>query len=225
MKKYRITDDLFELCPRLRVGGSPSVGTWLRNRVAEVPVSRKPLPHNLLLLLGVLYQFATRYLADEGIEPRPLSSHRIHQKLMPGWQRVPAARLTWVEARLNAIRPHPSLSVFIQSLPDHVVQQMMTWAPPVVLGADGEGDFLAIANVPTAMLARQRLTGLPARVRVLSARVGLRRPHDELFAGLAYVLQPLYAEHLRAIIAASDDPVLTRLLTGFSRASHFRIRG
>ena len=118
----------------------------------------------------------------------------------------------------------PKTSRLIAALPDELVAQLIAWAPPVVAPPDADGSLTVISAHWSAVLARQRLPGGRVRVRGLLTKPVVHRSLPEICCGLVSLLGPLVEDRRAVIAALAGSEMIAQLLTGYSRATFFRLR-
>ena len=178
-----------------------------------------------MLLVALSYQLARRLLEDLALAPQPLAPRRLRWKLRPGSARIPSSGILWSGIGSAKARPLPRTHAFMAELPEALVRQALAWAPPLVEPADRHGDSTVVANHLSALLARQRMLGQRVQVQRMHYATAQHRTLPEICQGIVHVLQPVYGQHRRRIAELAPDETQARLLTDYSRAQYFRLKG
>ena len=180
---------------------------------------------NALLLAALNYQLARRLLEDLALAPQPLTPRRLRWKLRPGSARIPASGILWLGIGSAKTQPLPRTHAFMAELPEALVRQALAWAPPLVEPADRHGVSAVVANHLSALLARQRMLGQRVQVQRMHYATAQHHTLPEICQGIVHVLQPVYEQHRRRIAELAPDETQARLLSGYSRAQYFRLKG
>lgn len=215
-----------ELVPPLVSGRRPLVVGQVHRLLCQGYQARwTKSQHRVLLLVALSYQLAHRLLEDLALTPQPLPSRRLRWAPCPRSERILATRIIWSSVGSARTQPLLRTHAFMAELPEALVSQTLAWAPPVVQPVDRNGACAVFANHLSALLARQRLPNQLIRVRRLQYGSALQRTLPEICQGIVHVLAPLYAEHRRRIAELAPDERQALLLTGYSRATYFRLKG
>lgn len=217
---------LLEIAPPLKSGGRPLVVGQVHRLLSREGEARWSKGHsNALLLVALSYQLARRLLEDLALAPQPLAPRRLRWKLCPRPERIRASEIIWTGVGSVKAQPLPATHVFMAELPEALVLQALAWAPPVVEREDRHGNSAVVANHLTALLARQRLPNQRVQVRRMHYATPQHRTLPEICQGVVHVFEPVYARHQRRIAERAPDEMQARLLTGYSRAQYFRLKG
>ncbi len=218
--------ELLEIVPWIASGGRALVVGQAHRLLAQGDPGRwSKGQRHALLLLALSYQMARRLLEDLALEPAPLGPRTWRWKLCPGSEKIPASTLLWSGIGSGQVKPLPRTHGFMAELPETLVQQVLAWAPPVVAPADRSGNCLVMADHVSALLARHRLPG--QRIRVVRTRyaTGVPRAIPEICQALVHALGPVFTAQERRIAEFAPDEAHARLLTGYSRAQYYRLKG
>ena len=216
---------LLEIVPPLKSGGRPLVVGQVHRLLSREGETRWPKgQRNALLLVALSYQLARRLLEDLALAPQPLAPRRLRWKLHPRSERIPASAISWTGVGSVKAQPLPATHAFMAELPEALLLQMLAWAPPVVEPVR-HGASAVVANLLTALLARQRLPDRRIQVWRMHYGTPQQRTLPEICQGMVHVLAPIYAQHQRRIAELAHDVTQACLLTGYSRAQYFRLKG
>ena len=215
-----------EIAPPLRFGGRPLVVGQLHRLLAPSGPARWSTGKGHALLLAALnYQLTRRLLEDLDLAPQPLTPKRWRWKLRQGAERIPVSGIVWSGIGSAKAQPLPRTHAFVAEIPEALVRQALAWAPPVVEPADRHGDSAIVANHLSALLARQRLPDQRVQVWRMHYATARHRTLQEICQGIVHGLEPVYEQHRRRIAELAPDETQARLLSGYSRAQYFRLKG
>lgn len=207
-------------------GGRPLVVGQVHRLLAKAGEARWSKRHsNALLLVALSYQLARRLLEDLALAPQLLEPRRLRWKLCPRFERIRASEIIWTGVGSVKAQPLPATHAFMAELPKALVLQALAWAPPVVEREDQHGNSAVVANHLTALLARQRMPDQRVQVWRMHYAAPQHRTLPEICQGIVHVLAPVYAQHQRRIAELAPNATQACLLTGYSRAQYFRLKG
>ena len=218
---------VLEIAPPLLLAGRVLVVGQLHRLLTSRKPARWSTGKNHALLLAALnFQLARRLLDDLDLGPQPLTPRRWRWKLREGAEHIPVSGIVWSGVGSAQAQPLPRTHAFIAELPEALVRQVLAWAPPLVEPTtDRYGYSAVVANHLSALLARQRLLGQQVQVLRMCYATAQHRTLPEIAQSTVHALQPIYEQHRRRIVELALDQSQAHLLTGYSRAQYFRIKG
>lgn len=217
---------LFALAPPIVLWGHSAVAFQLR-KLVSVQALRKPLPvtDRVLRLASLEYRLAHCVVADRRAHVGLPACEDGSCNLAPGSSLVPAAALSWEGPVAAQARPLLLTAAFLQEVPEPLLDQVLEWAPPVVAPTSSWGRWTVVANHFCALLARQRRPGRSVRVRRVVSPPSRIYSLSEMAQATACLFAPVCEHEIRRVAKLAAGPDEAWLLTGYSRAEYFRVKG
>lgn len=210
---------LFELAPLVRINGHQAPCARLNGLLrGEAFNPRSSCEQRALIVCALGYQIASRVLEDLALGPRLPDPVRWKRKLQPRPLRIAGHHLFWGKPAAGHLGLLAKTRAYLRDLPDALIDSMLAWAPPVVLGLDNSGRHRVVANHISALLMHQCRADVQVTVRQTVHRTELCRSLAVMCQATRYVMEPLFLAHRQRIARIAGKLPDAQVLTGYGRS-------
>lgn len=217
---------LFALAPPIMLWGRSTVVFGLRKLLFDQALRKSSASMGCALRLATLeYRISHCIVSDHRTHLELPAADAGRYNLASGSHLVQAADLRWEGPIAVEARPLPLTAVFVRAVPEPLVDHVLEWAPPVVGPTSAWGRWTVVANHFSALLARQRRPGRSVRVRRVVSPPSSIYSLLEVAQAAACLFAPVCEHAVQRVAELAESADEAWLLTGYSRAEYFRIKG